>query len=80
VGMRLGCLNHALLTAQAIAADGLALAGWVANTPGETMDALADNINTLRQILPAPCLGCVPYLRDLSPANVADHLTLPVLP
>ncbi len=79
VAMRLGCLNHALLTAQAIAADGLALAGWVANSTGGPMDELEENINTLRQYLPVPCLGCVPYLSDLTPNNVASYLTLPAL-
>lgn len=55
VGMRLGCLNHALLTAEAIMRDGLPLAGWVANTvPGTAMAAEADNIATLEQWLPAP--------------------------
>lgn len=54
VGMRLGCLNHALLTAEAIRADGLALAGWVANDLGEAMPWLEDNIAALEQRLPAP--------------------------
>ncbi|MBL8513119.1 MAG: dethiobiotin synthase [Betaproteobacteria bacterium] len=59
VGMRLGCLNHALLTAEAIRARGLALAGWIANTPapGETMNAYAENLSTLKRLLGAPLLG-----------------------
>lgn len=57
VGMRLGCLNHALLTAEAILRDGLPLAGWVANTlPGTTMAAPDENIATLERWLPAPRL------------------------
>jgi dethiobiotin synthetase len=62
VGMRLGCLNHALLTADAIKAAGLPLAGWVANcvTPG--MDAQMENIRTLELRLPALRLGTVPFL------------------
>jgi dethiobiotin synthetase len=54
VGMRLGCLNHALLTAQAIHASGLHLAGWVANHIDPDMSAQNDNVNTLRQRLKAP--------------------------
>ncbi|KAF0808273.1 dethiobiotin synthase [Alcanivorax sp. S71-1-4] len=55
VGMRLGCLNHALLTAEAIQRDGLRLAGWVANVmPGDAMAGLEENIATLEHWLPAP--------------------------
>lgn len=56
VGMKLGCLNHALLSAEAIIRDGLTLAGWVANDLGSPMPQLAKNIATLEQILPAPRL------------------------
>lgn len=62
VAMRLGCINHALLTAQAIGAAGLKLAGWVANSPGPTMEAFDENLQTLEQRLPALRLGSVPYL------------------
>jgi len=62
VAMRLGCLNHALLTADAVARAGLTLAGWVANTTGATMDAFDENLRTLEQRLPALRLGTVPYL------------------
>ncbi|MDP2017194.1 dethiobiotin synthase [Hydrogenophaga sp.] len=61
VGLRLGCLNHALLTAEAIRADGLHLAGWVANTLDPTMACRDENIETLRQRLAAPLLGTVPW-------------------
>ncbi len=54
VGMKLGCLNHALLTAGAIVQDGLQLAGWIANDLGEPMPCLAENIATLEHWLPAP--------------------------
>ncbi len=60
VGMRLGCLNHALLTAEAIMRDGVPLAGWVANTLAEPMPYLEENIESLHQRLPAPCLGIIP--------------------
>jgi dethiobiotin synthetase len=61
VGLRLGCLNHALLTAEAIRADGLHLAGWVANTLDPAMACRDENIQTLRQRLAAPLLGVVPW-------------------
>ena len=61
VGLRLGCLNHALLTAEAIAARGLTLAGWVANHIDPAMLAQAENIAFLIERLAAPLLGVVPY-------------------
>lgn len=71
VAMRLGCLNHALLTAAAIAQAGLPLAGWVANCPGAPMPRLEANIATLRARLDAPCLGVVPRC---TPAQAQRHL------
>ena len=62
VGMRLGCINHALLTAEAIARDGLKLVGWIANQPGETMPCYQENLETLQRRLGAPLLGEVPQL------------------
>ncbi len=61
VGMRLGCLNHALLTAEAIRADGLTLAGWVANSIDREMACREENIDSLRLRLKAPLLGVVPW-------------------
>ena len=61
VGMRLGCINHALLSAEAIQRRGL-LAGWVANTPSpEAMPLLRENLETLQGKMPAPLLGSVSY-------------------
>lgn len=74
VGVRLGCLNHALLTAEAIARDGLPLAGWVANIVDPDMPRRDENIATLAQRLPAHCLGVVPHLANPSPAAVAKYL------
>lgn len=76
VGMRLGCLNHALLTAEAILARQLPLAGWVANTIDPGMSRFAENLASLRQSLPAPCLGVAPHRPD-DPAAAADALVLP---
>mgnify|MGYP001048176886 FL=1 len=61
VGMRLGCLNHALLTAEAIERRGLKLAGWVANRVDPDMAAFEENLAALEHRLPAPCLAVVPW-------------------
>lgn len=76
VGVRLGCINHAVLTAEAIERDGLKLAGWVANIVDPQTSRLEENLATLGERLPAPCLGRVPYLEDASAASVAQHLAL----
>jgi dethiobiotin synthetase len=74
VGVRLGCINHALLTCEAIVRDGLPVAGWVANCIDAAMPALQENIETLRIRLPAPCLGVVPFLNECKPDAVAQYL------
>ena len=76
VAMRLGCINHALLTAEAIARDGLKLAGWVANTPGGQMNCYEENLDTLRRSLPAPLLGEVEYMTPFDPHIAAKSLSL----
>jgi dethiobiotin synthetase len=77
VGLRLGCINHALLTAEAIAARGLTLAGWVANRIDPDMARADDNIDTLREHLGAPLLGSVPRITGGQPADAASCLDLP---
>lgn len=79
VGVRLGCINHAVLSAEAIARDALSLAGWVANVVDPATSRLEDNLATLAERLPAPCLGRVPRLAEASPAAVAAHLDLSAL-
>jgi dethiobiotin synthetase len=74
VGLRLGCLSHALLTAEAILADGCRLAGWIGNRIDPAMDAADENIATLRELLPAPCLGVLPH--GVAPARAAAGLDL----
>ena len=76
VGLRLGCINHALLTAEAVRARGLKLVGWVGNTVDAAMPHLTDNLAALDAALAAPCWGHVPRLADPSPAAVAAHLNL----
>lgn len=62
VGLRLGCINHALLTAEAIAARGLTLAGWIANRIDPAMSMQEENLQALSLRLQAPCLGVVPWV------------------
>jgi dethiobiotin synthetase len=70
VGIRLGCINHALLTTQAINARGVRLAGWVANRIDSTMLATDANVDALRRRLPAPLVADLPWLQecDIRPA------------
>ncbi|PWB30507.1 dethiobiotin synthase [Pseudomonas sp. SDI] len=79
VGVRLGCINHALLSAEAIARDGLQLAGWVANIVDARTSRLEENLATLAERLPAPCLGRVPRLKGISAERVAEYLQLDLL-
>lgn len=77
VGMRLGCLNHALLTAESIAARGLSLAGWVANRIDPHMREVEANIALLNQRLPAPLLGELPFHARPDARDMATRLRLP---
>ena len=76
VGLRLGCLNHALLTAEAMAARGLTLAGWVANRVDPDMLAPDDNIAWLQQRLGAPLLADIPW-GEHTAHSLAGHFQLP---
>jgi len=76
VGLRLGCINHALLTAEAIRSRGCQLAGWVANTLDLHMSKLPQNILTIQQRIDTPLLGLIPYMDALSVDAVAAQLTL----
>lgn len=74
VGVRLGCINHALLTVAAIHALGLPLAGWVANCVAEDMPVLDENIQSLIQRIDAPLLGIVPFLPNVTAHEAARCL------
>ena len=76
VGMRLGCLNHARLTARAIAADGFGLAGWIASEVDPDMACRDENFELLSARLDAPCLGRLPHLPAPDPARLAARLAL----
>lgn len=80
VALRLGCINQALLTAEAIRNDGLILAGWVANrAEPETMSCEQESLDYLRAHIPAPCLGVLPWITGVEPEALAGHLSVDVL-
>ena len=75
VGLRLGCLNHALLTVEAIGARGLALAGWVGNAVDPAFARRDANIATLEARVAAPCLGIVPWMAEPDVGRAAEALS-----
>jgi len=79
VGMRLGCLNHALLTANAIAASGMPFAGWIANTLDPQMLAPDENLFALESRLDAPLLGRLPHRERPDPRSLATFLDVSTL-
>jgi dethiobiotin synthetase len=79
VGLKLGCLNHALLSVESILASGVTLAGWVANSLQPTMPFEAENIATLEARIPAPLLGHLPWQARPDPGFAASRLRLPPL-
>jgi dethiobiotin synthetase len=79
VGLRLGCLNHAALTAEAIAARGLHLAAWVANLVDARMALPERNVASLIELLPAPCLGYIPQLTSPGVEDALAHLDTSLL-
>ena len=79
VGLRLGCLNHAWLSARAIAADGIHLAGWIASHVDPEMQRVEDNLAMLRERMPGSCWGVLPHAPDADPVAMARHLRIPVL-
>ncbi len=74
VGMRLGCINHAILTAESIQYAGIKLHGWVANHIDPDMQAQEGNLKTLSKWLSAPCLGDVPYLEQPTPELISVYV------
>ncbi|GAA4357979.1 dethiobiotin synthase [Kangiella marina] len=80
VGMKLGCLNHAMLSVRNIESRGLKLAGWVANFAQGKMNMAEDNLKWLKDNMPAPCLGIVPYQdKSKSADDVAQLLDVSTL-
>ena len=80
VGVRLGCISHALLTVEAVVRRGLVIAGWVANEVDPDMGFIDENIAALEQRIPAPLLGRVPRLDAPTAAAAAEYLHLLGLP
>lgn len=78
VGMRLGCINHTLLTMEAIQTRGLELAGWVANRIDPQMSAFEENLQALDQRIGAPCLAVIPHLPHADFRRAAEYLRLEV--
>jgi dethiobiotin synthetase len=79
VGMRLGCLNHALLTAESIERRGLRLRGWVANSIDPAFERLTENISSLEGRIPAPCLGIFSFEPQADPETLAQALAVDAL-
>jgi len=77
VGMRLGCINHARLSARAIADDGFELVGWIANHVDPDMRRQDENFQMLCQRLPAPCWGRLPYAPGADAAHLSKALEPP---
>ena len=77
VGLRLGCINHARLSVRAIQDDGVELLGWIGNVIDPAMARIDDNFGILRQRLPIPCWGRLPYAARPDPEALSRHLQLP---
>ncbi len=80
VGIRLGCLNHALLTSQSIEASGLNHRGWIANHLSPDVKSAQENINTLRARIAAPLLGEIEFNEVAGSNVIAGQLNIDQLP
>jgi len=76
VGLKLGCLNHALLTTQAIQQSGLTIAGWIANHLQDDMPYVAQNINTLKNYIKAPLLAEIPFLQNIEQQDLSQYINV----
>jgi len=76
VGMKLGCINHALLTVESILNKKQKLCGWVANRIDGDMQAYEENFSFLKEKIKAPCLGEVPYFKDFDPYKASKFINL----
>jgi dethiobiotin synthetase len=78
-GLKLGCINHTLLTADSIRATGNHLIGWVANQVDPNMRVRQENLATLAALIDAPCLGVIPWLTTPDPRRIAEQLAVDLL-
>lgn len=74
VGMKLGCLNHALLTVNAINESGLKFTGWIANHLSNDMPYLTSNIESLNQRINSPLIGQIPFSNRIDPSKMSEHI------
>lgn len=74
VGLRLGCINHGLLSATAIRSTGLELCGWIANQQQKDVEALDENVDALQKRIGAPLLGVLPWSEEQKPGELAGYL------
>lgn len=79
VGVKLGCINHALLTLKAIHAAGLLVAGWIANEVEPAGAYQAEYLATLKRMIKPPCLGILPYQPELNESTLGQYLDLSLL-
>lgn len=76
VGVRLGCINHTLLTVAAIEQAGCRLVGWVANHIEPSMPEASNNIKSIEERLKAPLLASIPYLTDINVAEASRYIDI----
>ncbi|WP_372831245.1 dethiobiotin synthase [Pontibacterium sp.] len=76
VGMKLGCINHALMSAESISRDGIPLAGWIANRIDADMECYEENRDTIANMLRAPMLAEIPHVADPTPDNIAEFIDI----
>ena len=78
VGMRLGCINHARLSARAIQEDGARLVGWIANEVDPAMARRDENFDLLSARMPVPCWGRLPHVADIDAGQLSRHIAIPL--
>ena len=77
VGIKLGCLNHTMLTVQAIHKNKQKIFGWIANVVDPTMEYQNNNISYLKEKISEPCMGIIPYIKNTDPIEASQHLIWP---
>ena len=76
VGLKLGCLNHAILTAHTIQQSGLTISGWIANHLQSDMPYVQQNIATLKGFIKAPLLAEIPFLEDINERDLSSYINI----